>query len=106
MCPRPHGNLTPNNGKNNESSMQIMQKASSGKDGNSSGTCQMEKSSSNRFRYPEGSGPKGTREDSYHEACPTFFSVEEFPKHGVIVVKKLVWKSGHLQRYLSILESG
>jgi hypothetical protein len=51
-----------NNGKNNESSMQIMQRASSEKVGNLSETCLMEKSSSRRFRYSESSGPKGLRQ--------------------------------------------
>lgn len=79
-----------NNGKNSGSSMQTMQKASSGKDGNSLEPCRMEKSSSNRFRYPEGSGPKGLRQyviDGHHTGTaeayrsgyktPTFFFLEK-----------------------------
>jgi hypothetical protein len=50
-------------------------------------------------------GPKGTRHSEGIETSPIFVSVEEFPKYGVTVVKKVIRESGRLRRYLSILEN-
>jgi hypothetical protein len=63
------------------------------------------RSSKNRLRDNSMDGPKGSRHPLSIEPSPIFVSVEEFPKYGVIVVKKIVWKSGRLQRYLSITEA-
>jgi hypothetical protein len=65
----------------------------------------MEKwSSKNRLRDNSMDGPKGLHYPQGNETSPIFVSIEEFPKHGVTVVRKVVRENGRLQRYLTILE--
>ena len=65
----------------------------------------MNESCEKRTRTDIVSGSGGFPTHVMNGHTPIFVSVEELPKYGVIVVKKLVWKSGRLQRYLSILEA-
>lgn len=54
----------------------------------------------------EVSGPGGAREYSITESYPTFVSILAYPEKDpkVIVKRKVMWRNGQWQNYVSIFE--